>query len=181
VNDNPPVTAKEWDAHAKLSPRELPPDRTPEAKKAVLGIVTVNANTYFQPVGRPGKQISTRYDHPAYTTASLYEKEIVVREAWQPLDVGGVEECSLMVLQNPVEQFYHVLPSAEDRRAADARVVEVAFTPPDDQDYGDIEPEDVLYEVPPGRGAILTARNLSRLVVRCKKGVTRINLFLFPK
>jgi hypothetical protein len=154
----------------------IPPpiDRDPTAP-TVKARAVVNELVHYEPDdsgdGQPVTVVQDTYSRFLESAEQPYQRTITVGEEWKPLSLGWVTEdggrCALLYLQNQPTRF-SVIPTAEQRAEADAKVVELGF---------DHLSADIL--ISPGESARFRP-SPDPIMVRCRKGTTKLLVTAVP-
>ncbi len=166
---------------------QLPPGFTPvspatlaQAQQRAKARLTVVSHVYHQPADSSPSDTPVQYSQAIESEEEPWRRWFNAREEWQPLQCGWVEQASLLILCNDEGKWLQRNPTAEERAAVEAKVVELGIG---DDPGGPVIIEDTLpfAEVHPGRGCQFTPTAASRIYVRCRRGNARCVLTLIPK
>lgn len=154
----------------------VPLERTPQAAPSAARLLVMDVvhwqATGEQPVPREHTGVSL-----LASPADPCMRTITAEEQWQPLCgvSGWIDDPGLMVLSNVEGRFTQRVPSADEREAAEARIVEVGLMV-----GADIEP---FEEVRPGLSARLwpTAASFKRLFFRCRTTTARFQAEFYAR
>jgi len=141
-------------------------DREASLKARLVVVETV----YCQSPGEQPVAVESRFGRALNSQEQPYRRVIKVGESWQPLDHGWVEEASMLVISNEEGKYLQVVPTEEQRKELETKVVELAF--PGQSGCWLIPPGDSFRGCPSGLGSLL---------VRCRKGMSKCVVHVFPK
>ena len=130
--------------------------------------LTVVETVYHQPAGEEPTAVSVQFVRPLETQEQPYVRKIKVGEQWQPLDLGWVEQPGMILLVNDEGKFTQVNPTDEERAEAESKVIAVG------NDSGS-------WLVYPGSCFRGEAAPFSDVAVRCKSGVARATIHVYPR
>jgi len=133
--------------------------------------ITVIGTVYHQPYGADAQAIEYRFSRLLDTSEQLYERRLVATEEWKPIDCGWIDQSSLIVIKNIEGKFLQKNPTEEERKEAEAKVLEVSFA--------DTLSSDV-WLIRPGEAFSGSPSNVKRLCIRCRKGAAKYILYLLP-
>lgn len=102
-----------------------------------------------------------------------FAKQVKVTEDWRPLDLGWIEQAGMVVIRNESGVFKIVIPTDSEREVEMRKVVEVGFC----TGSYEITPS-VL--IPPTESARFYPYELSQLRIRCRSGMAKCTVHLFP-
>lgn len=143
---------------------------TPAAAPSWL---TVVGSVYYQSGSAAVVAAETRSQRVLAGGEQPWQRSFSAGPDWQPLPCGWLEGgAALLVLANEPPQW-RVVPTAEERAAARALVVELALLPP-----GGGAPLPFAL-VRPGEDCRFEPASL-RLAARCPAGAARVTLTLLP-
>ena len=163
-------------------PTEMPIEgqqRTHELKANL----TVLSTTYYQPPNEQPISDERRYSKWLLTDEQPYQRKLKVGPKWTRLDTGWLTECSLVSITNLEGKFTQRIPTQEERDAASARIVEIAFLPPSeycpDKELLIRHGPSIL--IPSGEERNFTPVRLTSVYVRCEAGEAKCSLIVYPK
>lgn len=127
---------------------------------------------------RPGQQptgTESRWSRQLRTDGDVYTRPMKAGEAWQEIDTGWVERVAMLGIENREGHFTQVIPTPEERLAAEAKVLEIGVLLP-----GTSEPYPVLL-VPVREAHDYTPVHLGGWFVRCRSGEAKCVLTVIPE
>jgi len=123
------------------------------------------------------------------TTEQCYVRKATVGESWQPLPDGWLKEAGMLLITNEKVRWA-AQPTAEERAAAEAKVLEVGMavvgpstsSPALNQAIENLKPGYIqpFALVRPGESVRLEPVDLATLRLRCRMGESRITVSVFP-
>ena len=173
------------DAPPPVKSRLVPVTAAPRSRPRV----TVVEQAYYQSPDDQPRCVETRYSQDLETDEQPYLRLMKVPGEWTKLDCGWIEEASLLILTNEEGRIGTVIPSREEREASALRVVEVGWevaAPPEgprsmhSPERTPPPPIVPVLTVPPGRSIRVTPQLLRAMRLRCRSGMARVTVNLFP-
>ncbi len=119
-----------------------------------------------------------------------YLRELTVGEEWTKLDTGWIgEQVGLLVIRNKEGLFTQVKPTEQERREAEAKIIEIGYQQPDPGEQRNMfsPPKHSIVipiaEIDPGRDIRLTPciSLIPGLRIRCRTGKAKLSLGVFPR
>jgi hypothetical protein len=139
-----------------------------------LSRITVTEMLYhWSPTDEP-EFVQRGWNRMIQSDEQSYRRRVLVKEEWQAIDCGwlrGQDLCLLFISNEPDDQAGN--PTPEEKQVSDAKVVELAFG-----NEAHVSPSWLIYPGESFRGCPSTTENL---LLRCQRGIARVNLFLVPK
>lgn len=131
----------------------------------------IDAVYYQSPQGEP-VVTESRFARWLSTTEQPYSRRLLIGEDWTALDTGWLEQTGMLVLENEGLPPGPEQPSAEERAAAPARILEVACC---GMNRG-------CWIIPPGESMRAQPDgNPAQIRVRCRQGQTHCKVTLYPE
>lgn len=169
-----------------LNARNGPPLPAPEEtiKPLEHAYLTVVETVYHQPAGGQPISVNGNWGRQLTTDSQPYLRRLKVGPDWQTLDLGWLGEdgegVGLLVLVNTEGQFLAVNPTAVEKAATGARVVELAVeAAPNPNTF---ETQIVPFaELSPGESLRYKPLDPRILKIRCRVGEAKVSLSLFPR
>ena len=151
------------------------------AERATFAHLTLRPTIYHQ-VLRPSPEQPSAADIPACvrlltTDDQPFHKTVTVGKDWMRLkDVRGLwlDQASLVVIANREGRFTQLVPTPEERQAAEALVVELRFDDP----HG---PNPSPVQVSPNGLFVGEPVSLGSFWLRCPTGEARCGVWVYPK
>ncbi len=103
-----------------------------------------------------------------------------VGEAWQPLYRGWLDSCSCLTIHNHEGEQLQRIPSAEERQAIDARVVELSFSWAKDGQSNVLHADASLLCFPGESMGPICPAELKDILIRCRSGKAKITINMVP-
>lgn len=156
------------------------------AKDNASARLTMRPSIYYQ-VLKPTPEQPSAAELPACvrhlaTDDQPFHKTITVGKDWQRLkDVRGLwlEQASLVVIANREGRFTQLVPTLEERQAAEALVVDVVLTDFGMRPGGDGTPAQL--HVSPNGLLVAEPTDLGGVWLRCPTGEAKCGLWVYPK
>ena len=105
-----------------------------------------------------------------------YIRILKLTEDWIPLDKGWVEEVGTIVIKNMEGTRYTVNPTDEERKVVESRIVEIGY-----HNSLSLNLATAFQLVPPQESSgRITPADWFSLRVRCRSGVAKITLTVYP-
>lgn len=151
--------------------------------------VTVVEQAYYQSPDDQPRVVETRYTQDLQSDEQPYLRVMKLTEEWKPIDCGWIEDASLLILTNEEGRVGTVIPPREEQDAAALKVVEVGWevgappTGPRTMHSPEIPPPPPIVPciaVPPGKSVRITPQLLRAMRLRCRSGMARVTVNLFP-
>jgi hypothetical protein len=139
--------------------------------------IVVKETVYFQPSGDGPISVENGWSAWLATDEQPYCRRMKVEESWVPLDMGWLEDCSLIHLHNPAPTF-QVNPTDEEKREASSRIVQIGVMPALPLQSEQPTPFAVLS---PGTSMHLSPFDAKSLLVRCLHSEVRLSLTIIPR
>ena len=149
--------------------------------------LTVVEKVYHQQHGEQPIQIERSFERMLQTQDAPYNghPRRTISEEWTPLDFGWLEDggVSVAYVINDEGKNLKTMPTAEEKAAIAAKVLEIANV----VDLLDIDgttkstPVGMIITIPPGETRLLSLDNFDPIRVRCRSGVARVSIWLFPR
>lgn len=172
----------------------IPVELAGEPRPVLKARLTVAGQVSLQRLKAGSVGVSVRFSRWLGTDEQPWDREILVTEEWQPLNLGWLSGgASFLVLTN-TRAAHQVIPSAEEQSANEARVVEVGLmlVPATKEKSGPLNMWDeaptadsptpvACWLVPPGESLPATPADVRLLYLRCRQGEARVRLWLAPK
>ena len=137
-------------------------------------LVTVGT-VYHQRPGRQPAQVGIRWVRQMASDEQPVSREIVIGEAWQPIEAGWLKDVGYLVLANEEGKWTQTIPTEQEKIAAAGKVVEVGMV-----GYEGDPVRRTCFLVLPGETLPCTPSCLSLLCLRCRTGQARCTLTLYP-
>lgn len=135
--------------------------------------ITVVETIYYQPFGDQATSVESKFDRILDSVDEQpYSRKCKATEEWQSLDTGWVKTCSMLSIENNEGKFAQRIPTPEERDEAKAKVLELAYS-------GEYVDEDT-WLILPGESMRGLPADLSRLLIRCRKGSAKFTVTAFP-
>jgi len=108
-----------------------------------------------------------------------YERRLVAKEEWQPLDFGwfAPDQIGYLILTNNEGKGRQVQPTDTERADCEKRVVEISCEVP----TGDNSRFPLKILVFPGWPQLIRVSNPAQLQIRCQHESAKCHLYVFPK
>ena len=102
----------------------IPPSEMDNKPKAILpkNRFTVSEIFYFQEVGSSPFTLDLTHSRNVDSEEQVYSRKTRIKDEWSPIEVGGLEEPSLVIIKNEVVQ-YQTYPTPEQRMLDETRVL----------------------------------------------------------
>lgn len=151
--------------------------------------VTVVEQAYYQSPDDQPRCVETRYSQDLASDEQPYLRLMKVTEEWKPVDHGWIEEASLLILTNEEGRIGTVIPSRADLEASSMKVIEIGWQlegPPEgprtmhSPDRLPPPPIVPFLVVHPGKSVRVTPQFLRAMRLRCRSGMARATVNLFP-
>ena len=177
-NSNPPDLPQEiFEGVPGEDPRNDPSSR-----------LTVVEHVYHEPSDDAGTNTQRSFSRKLKTNEQPFVRKTKAGSDWRPLATGSwLEDSSMLVLSNDEGGFQRI-PTPEEKRALEDKILEVAVLPPppskkDRTMHSTKMPECVplvFALVHPGETLRFTPADLSLLHVRSKSSEVKMTLTLLP-
>lgn len=141
-----------------------------EEPPLVVGRITV-VDRVYQQSSEDSLMTESGFFRWLKTADQPYQRKLSIGKQWVKLDHGWLKAAGMMVLECHLTQF-QVQPTDEQRRAAEARIIEVGV--------GETNPVPA-FVVRPGESMRVMPADLDILWLRCRKGYARVTLTLFSE
>ena len=141
--------------------------------------ITVVDKIYHRQGSESPTSVSSRFIRHLQTDEQVYERRTRVGEEWTPLEHGWIEEAGMIVIQNTEGTTLQVIPTEEEKEETAAKILELSVT-----DGLLDSPPGVLAKpwlIPPGESFRGYPSDVSKLVLRCRSGVCRYNVHVYPR
>lgn len=135
--------------------------------------ITVVETVYHQTVPDQPTALESRFSRFLASDEQVYVRRLTVGEDWQRLDTGWLKVASLLLVSNDEGRGQQVQPTDQERADIAARVIEVAHG-----EYRSAILPDWL--IPPGESLRGCPASLGNIWLRCRQGVARCTVVLFP-
>ena len=157
----------------------LGPNTTPimrEAVKAIGKHLTVVETIYHHAHdGTNPLDVDSRYSIIVTSDQEPYDRTLKVGEEWIPLrdkhnwiEVGT--PIAMLAVGNPNGKFPFVLPTEEERKAEEAKILELKY-----------EGTDIPFtEIPVGQNCRFKPIDFEKIQIRCRAGKAKFDLSVFP-
>lgn len=151
--------------------------------------VTVVEQAYYQSPDDQPRVVETRCSQDLLTDEQPYLRLMKVTEEWHRIDHGWIEDASWMIVSNEEGRIGTVIPSREEREASEAKVVELGweFAAPDEGPRSMHSPPKAppppvlgVIEIKPGTSIRIQPKFLRAIRLRCRSGMARVTVNLFP-
>lgn len=151
--------------------------------------VTVVEQAYYQSPDDQPRVVETRYSQDLRTDEQPYLRLMKVTEEWKHIDHGWVEDASWLIITNEEGKVGTVIPSREEQLAAANKVVELGweFAQPDEGPRTMHSPERAppppvvgVIEINPGTSIRICPKFVRAIRLRCRSGMARVTVNLFP-
>jgi hypothetical protein len=147
----------------------------------LVDTITVTETVYHQVAGEQPTAESNQFSRRLETSEQPYVRKIRVGEAWQPLDLGWVEQPGMVWLVNDEGRHFQTNPTPEERAAIEAKVIEVVTKVVNAGPIAGILAEDSFsWEVAPGESFRGKPTDAKRVWLRCRSGTARATLRVYP-
>lgn len=163
----------------------------PPAPEIVVSGITVVEQVYHYQMGHEPTLVESRYNRPLAEDEQPYVRRLLVDGEWRPLDMGWLAAASLMVIVNEEGHFRQAYPTDDQRKEAEARVIEVGMmcnvpadrTGPRDMHSSSKTVPAVVpcWEVGPRESSRVTPIAGAVYSLRCRSGKGKCTLHLFPR
>ncbi len=157
-----------------LGPGDLPARPSPHEMQPMTNRVAVIETILHQLAGEQPTSIENRFARELETDEQSYDRKVKIGENWTLLDLGWVANVggpSIIVIVNEEGRNLQVNPSEEERKAIDAKVIELCSGRCED-----LEPE---WFIPPGES--FRGSPLKPVYLRCRQGIAKVRLFIIPR
>lgn len=141
---------------------------------ATSGRITVVDTIYHQRTGSQPTAVESRFCVGVQSDEQPYTRSFKVGEEWKLLDHGWIDQCSMLLLSHDDDGSRQVQPTEEKRKELDEQVVELSFT-----SLPTLQNPDLL--VPYKESIRIIPVSLERVFIRCRKGIARCTVTIFPK
>lgn len=138
--------------------------------------LAVVENVYFHPQNDDAVQIESVYNRFLKSDELPYSRTTNVGTEWKQLEPGWVQEASLLIVRNLEGRFTQMIPTPEERREAEAKVLVLAVSTQVSK-----EPTIPIALLLPGESLRYTPWDCTKLWIRCQVGVAKYNFQFFPK
>lgn len=133
--------------------------------------LTVVDTVYYQSQEMPAISAESRFSRLLETLEEQpYVRRMKVSEEWAPLDCGWLNECSMLMLVNEEGRGLDKIPTQEEQKLINKRIIEVRFGS-----------EDVEWLIPPGESLRGYPINPKLMWIRCQTGQAKLTINLFPR
>lgn len=147
-------------------------NQSKKAKPTPKNTLTVVENVYHQVVGEQPTMTESRFTRDLESTEQVFTRHLVLTEEWKPLEVGWLDQLSMMVIKNNEGIGLKQIPTKEQREEIDQRVIEVSYTPNSFKFMGwTIFPRESMRACP---------SDARLLHLRCRTGTARATITLLP-
>jgi len=148
--------------------------------------LTVVETIYHQSWGEGPTAYPTSFMRELSVQEQPYFRKIKVGERWQPLDLGWFkdrpQDVGMIQLVNDEGTFAQTQPTDEERAAADAKVIDVVTDIVDAGPLAGILAKDSFsWQIPPRESFRGNPTNAKQLWVRCRSGVARATVNVYPR
>ena len=141
-----------------------------ETPRQVPSSLTVVEQVYYRARDENPTHIETRYSRVLSTDEQIYVRRLNVGEEWYDIGTGWIERCAMIVIQNEEGKGLQQIPTVEQQKEIDSRVVELG--------YGEI----ALFKILPKESFRGTpSLDFKKLMVMCINGTARIRIHLIPE
>lgn len=138
--------------------------------------IVVVEQIYFQSTDNMPVQTEHRFVRQLKSDEQPYVRRMKIGTEWQPLECGWIDECSMLLIEHEAPNW-QVMPTAEERKAVNDRIVEIALYNSTMFDPSAIVPD---WYIPVGESFRGSPVALENIYLRCTEGETRIKVTLFP-
>lgn len=138
--------------------------------------LAVVENVYFHPVDDDAIQIESVYNRFIKSDELPYSRTTNVDGEWKQLEPGWVQEASLLIVRNLEGRFTQTIPTPEERKEAEAKVLVLAVSLQTSK-----EPTMPIAVLLPGESLRYTPWDCTKLWIRCQAGTAKYNFQFFPK
>jgi hypothetical protein len=139
--------------------------------------MTVRDMVYHQNPGDQPTLAETAFTVDLTTQEQPYRRPQVATQRWSPVDFGYLTEASHVVIENREGRFTQRVPTPEQREAAEAKVLEIAFFAGIDMH----ERPAACILVPPRQSIRVVFAKLGLVKIRSQYGDARYFVCAFPK
>ncbi len=156
-----------------------------------MGKITVVESIYHRPgPNQPMSQVPIQFSRDCHTDEQTYgPRQIRVGPEWQPIELGWFKDqplnVGMIVLVNNEGRFTQRVPTEEERAEAASKVIEVGILiGQDDGSFHKGPLIDIILPfaiVIPTEGQRLTPADPLLLRIRCRNGIARCTLTIFPR
>lgn len=163
-------------AHAD-EPAPTPTAVLPAARFGIAGHI------YHQVSGEPAVSVDFRFGRWLELGEHPYQRPLSkCDETWKPLDLGWLADgpVSLIIIENVEGRFTQVIPKPEQVAEAEAKVIEIGVTWTCWGVAPTISGVEPFQEVRPSNKAVVFPVDPKKLRIRCRSGVAKYNLHVFP-
>ena len=136
--------------------------------------IAVRELLYHQAPQEQPTAVESVFSRPLSTEEQPYTRKAKVNEAWVPVETGWLLGAGMLHLANEEGRFQQVQPTPGERAAAARKVVEVGLAVAE----GEVA---VCWLLRPGESLRAEPAEVGRLRLRCREGVARVTVNVFPE
>lgn len=141
------------------------------AKRSVTVVEIINHTGE----NRKAYTVEARFQRKLYgeEETQQYERQLTVKEEWQPFDLGWVGKPAMVFLKNEAGRGLRVIPSSQEKERIAARVIQVTFAA--------LTESGPYFDVRPGESFRGSTSGADQLRIRCAKGEAKVTIGVIPE
>lgn len=144
------------------------PEPNPQPK---IDRLTVVEQVYYQAFGEDAYQITSQFSYSLESRdEQVYSKRNKVGESWEPIDLGWLDDCSVLIIENNEGTFNQTVPTEFQTTEALKKILEVRHK--DDKH---------AWLILPTTSVRFHPSDAKNLVIRSKFGTAKFTINAIPK
>ena len=136
--------------------------------------IAVRELLYHQAPQEQPTAVESVFSRPLVSDEQPYVRKVKVGGAWEAVETGWLVDAGMLHLANEEGRFQQVQPTPAERAAAARKVVEVGLAVAE----GEVV---VCWLLRPGESLRAEPAEVGRLRLRCREGVARVTVNVFPE